>query len=152
MSAKKHRVVLSEKQRQRLKRLSKRGKVHARTLNHARILLLADENRPKGGLTDAQITELLDISEPTVVRVRKRFVTQGLDEAIFDKPRSGRPPFFSGKQRAEITALACSTPPEGRNRWSLRLMADKLVELGFADAISYETVGVILKKTNCRRI
>jgi len=143
MSAKKHIVKLSEKQRRRLKRLSKRGKVHARTLNHARILLLADENRRKGSIPDT--------SQPTVVRVRKRFVTEGLDAAIFDKPRSGRPPLFSGKQRAEITALACSQPLKGRNRWSMRLMADRLVELEFVDTISHQTVFNVLKKTNFPR-
>lgn len=152
MSAKKHIVKLSEKQRRQLKRLSKRGKVHARTLNHARILLLADENRPKGSMTDAEITEILDTSQPTVVRVRKRFVTEGLDAAIKDKPRSGRPPKFSGKQRAEITALACSQPLKGRNRWSMRLMADRLVELEFVDTISHQTVFNVLKKTNFPRI
>ena len=86
-----------------------------------------------------------------MVRVRKRFVTEGLDAAIFDKPRSGRPPLFSGKQRAEITALACSQPLKGRNRWSMRLMADRLVELEFVDTISHQTVFNVLKKTNFPR-
>ena len=148
MSAKKYRVQLSDKQRKRLKRLSKRGKVHARTLNHARILLLADENRPKLAMTDAQIHEILSTSQPTVVRVRKRFVTEGLSAAIEDKPRSGRPPKFSGTHRAEITALACSDPPQGRNRWSMRLIADTLVQLEFVDNISHQTVSNVLKKTN----
>ena len=102
-------------------------------------------------MTDAEITEILDTSQPTVVRVRKRFVTEGLDAAIFDKPRSGRPPLFSGKQRAEITALACSQPLKGRNRWSMRLMADRLVELEFVDTISHHTVFNGLKKTNFPR-
>ena len=148
MSAKKYRVVLSEKQRKRLKGLSKRGKVHARTLNRARILLLADENRPKGAMTDAQISEILSTSQPTIVRVRQRFVTEGLSAALEEKPRCGRPVKFSGKQRAQITALACSLPPEGRNKWSMRLMADRLVKLDLVSSISQQTVFNILKKTN----
>lgn len=151
MSAKKYRVQLSDKQRKRLKGLSKRGKVHARTLNRARILLLADENRPKGAMTDASIHEILHVSQPTIGRVRQRLFTDGLDAAIEDKPRPGRPPKFSGSQRAEVTALACSTPPEGNSQWSLRLMADRLVELEFVESISYTSVRSILKKTNFPR-
>ncbi len=148
MAAKKYRVALSQKQRKKLKSLSRRGKVNARKLTRARILLLADENRPKGPKTDALIADLLDSSPSTIVRVRKQFVTLGLDAALEEKPRSGRPVKFSGAQRAAVTAIACSVPPDGYGKWSLRLMADKLVQLDYVETISHETVGVILKKTN----
>ena len=148
MPAKKHRVQLSKKQRKQLKRLSRHGKVEARKLSRARILLLADENRPKGGLTDAQIHDLLDVSGSTVVRVRQRFGNSGADAAITDKPRSGRPTKFSGEHRAKVTAIACSTPPEGRSQWTLRLIADRLVQLEEVETISHQTVKRILKNTN----
>lgn len=151
MLKKKYAVRLSPKQRKQLKRLSKRGKVSARKLNRARILLLADENRPKGGKTDTEISDLLDVSQPTVLRVRRQLSTEGLDAALEEKPRPGRPPKFSGKQRAEITALACSSPPQGNGRWTMRLIADKLVELDFVDSISHQTVFNVLKKTSYRR-
>ena len=152
MSVRKYHVQLSQKQRKQLKRLSSRGKVSARKLNRARILLLADKNRPKGQKTDAEIHDLLDVSPATIFRVRQQFKTLGLDGALSEKPRSGRPVKFSGAQRAQITALACSSPPDGYGKWSLRLMADKAVELDFVESISYRTIGNLLKKTNYRRI
>ena len=137
MSAKKYQVELSDKQRKKLKALSSRGKVSARKLNRARILLLADRNRPKGPMTDAQIHQILDVSLATIARIRQQFSTAGLAAAIDEKPRSGRPIKFSGHHRAKVTALACSTPPEGNSRWSLRLLADRLVELAFVESIAY---------------
>ena len=148
MPAYKHQVVLSCKQRKRLKALSKRGEVSARKLTRAHILLLADQNRPQGAMDDHQIHEVLDVSQTTIIRVRKKFVTGGLETALEELSRCGRPLKFDGYQRAQITALACSDPPEGHSQWSLRLLADQLVELDVVEAISYETVGVILKKTN----
>jgi transposase len=151
MSAKKYPVELSPKQRKKLKALSSRGKVSARKLTRARILLLADRNRPKGAMTDLQIHQILDVSLATVARIRRRFATSGLSAAIDEKPRSGRPIQFTGDQRAKVTALACSMAPEGQGQWSLRLLADRLVELEFVETISYRTVGHILKKTNFPR-
>ena len=151
MPAKKYRVQLSQKQRKQLRRLSRRGTAKARKLNRARILLLADDNRKKGPKTDAEIQEILDVSRSTIVRVRQQFVTEGLDATLEEKPRPGRPIHFDGQQRAKVTAIACSEPPEGYAKWSLRLIADKVVELEFVDSISYRTVGTILKKTNFRR-
>jgi len=148
MSAKKYKVELSEKQRKRLKALSSRAKVEARKLNRARILLLADGNRPKGQMTDATINEILGVSQPTIARTRRKFSTEGLDAALCEAPRSRRPRKFSGEQRAKVTALACTTPPQGHGQWSLRLLADRLVELEFIESISYGTVSNILKKTN----
>ncbi len=152
MSDKKYHVQLSKKQRKQLKSLSRRGKVSARKLTRARILLLADENRPKGPLTDAEIADLLDSSLSTIGRVRQQWVTDGLDAALEEAPRTGRPRQFSGNDAAKVTALACSSPPEGYGKWSLRLIADRLVELEFVDGISHQTVGNILKKTNFRLI
>ena len=151
MAAKKDRVQLSQKQRKQLKRLSRRGTAKARKLNRARILLLTDDNRKKGPKTDADIQEILDVSRSTIVRVRQQFVTEGLDATLEEKPRPGRPIQFCGQQRAKVTAIACSEPPEGYAKWSLRLIADKVVELEFVESISYRTVGTILKKTNFRR-
>ena len=111
------------------------------------MLLLADQNRPQGAMNDNQIHQILNVSQATVIRVRKKFATCGLEAAIEELSRCGRLT-FDGYQRAQITALACSTPPEGHSQWSLRLLADQLVELGVVETISHETVGVILKKTD----
>ena len=148
MPAYKHQVILSCKQRKRLKALSKRGEVSARKLTRAHILLLADQNRPQGAMSDNEIHQILNVSQATVIRVRKKFATCGLEAAIEELSRCGRPLKFDGYQRAQITALACSTPPEGHSQWSLRLLADQLVELGVVETISHDTVGLILKKTD----
>ena len=144
----KYQVTLSPAQRKELKALCRCGEISARKLARARILLLSDQNRPKGAMEDHQIHEVLDVSQSTIRRVRKQFATDGLDAALEELSRSGRPLKFDGYQRAQITALACSEPPEGHSQWSLRLLADHLVELDVADDISYETVGRILKKTD----
>ena len=139
MPSYKHQVVLSCKQRKRLKALSKRGEVSARKLTRAHILLLADQNRPQGAMSDNEIHQILNVSQATVTRVRKKFATCGLEAAIEELSRCGRPLKFDGYQRAQITALACSTPPEGHSQWSLRLLADQLVELGVVETISHDT-------------
>ena len=144
MRVQKYKVVLSAKQR---KRLALSQRVSARKLARAHILLLADQNRPQGAMNDNQIHQILNVSQATVIRVRKKFATCGLEAAIEELSRCGRPLTFDGYQRAQVTALG-STPPEGQSQWSLRLLADQLVELGVVEAISHETVGVILKKTN----
>ena len=144
----KYQVVLSPVQRKQLQTLCRRGTISARKLARARILLLADQNRRQGAMSDHQIHEVLGVSQGTIIRVRKKFATGGLARAVEELSRSGRPLKFTGYQRAQITALACSQPPEGHSQWSLRLLADRLVELDIVDDISYETVGVILKKTD----
>ena len=144
----KHQVVLSPKQRKQLEALSQRGAISARKLTRARILLLADQNNPQGAMNDKQIHRILNVSQATIIRVRKKFATCGLDAALEELSRRGRPLKFDGYQRAQITALACSDPPEGHSQWSLRLLADQLVELDVVEGISPETVGTILKKTN----
>ena len=148
MGQKKHKypVKLSEQERADLNRLTLQGRTQVRKFNRAKILLLADENQSRGGKIDKEIAEKLDTSPATVARIRRRYVEGGLESALNEKSRSGRPPEISGATRAQITALACSTPPEGFGQWSLRLLADKAVELEFIETISHETVGTILKK------
>jgi len=116
---------------------------------HARVLLNTD-SRPAGpGCTDAAISEALDVSTVTVATIRRRFVTEGLDAALthYRGPNREYPRKLDGRQEAHLIALACSKPPEGRKQWSLRLLADKMVELQYVDSLSYMTVARTLKKT-----
>jgi len=108
-------------------------------------LLLADEAK---GKTDEEISDSLGICLTTVFNIRRRFHRWGLERAINEEPRSGQPPKFKGKTMAKITAIACSKPPKGHARWSLRLLADHLIELDIVEDISYQSVRNILKKTN----
>lgn len=133
---------LSDEAKCSLKQLLGKGVHYTRKLTRARILLKLDE-----GLGPAQIARDLDVHPNTVVNVRKRTNERGWEDAIEDHRRGGRPPEVSGEARAAITALACAEPPTGHSQWSLRLLADKAVELGFTDEISHETVRRILKKT-----
>jgi len=151
MGKKKYVVKLTKKQQKKLRHLTRNGEAKARQLTRARVLLLSDENRKKGAKSDDQICDILDVSLATIHRIRRQFVEEGFHEALDEKPRSGRPQLFSGKDAAHVTALACSDPPEGYGRWSLRLLADKAVELGYVESISYRTVSNILKKTNSLR-
>lgn len=151
MGKKKYVVQLTKKQQKKLRHLTRKGEAKARQLTRARVLLLADENRKKGAKSDEQICDILDVSLATVHRIRRQFVVEGLDAALDEKPRCGRPKVFSGKDAAQITALACTDPPEGHGKWSLRLLADKIVELEYVESISYVTVFNILKKTNFLR-
>ena len=116
----------------------------------ARILFKADQNKGGPAWTDPQICHALDVGVATVERVRKRFVEEGLDTAL--NRRKNRTSTFrrklDGHQEAQLVTLACSQPPEGRDRWTLRLLADKLVELEIVDSISYQTVRRVLKKTS----
>jgi transposase len=153
MGQKKHKykVNLAPAERSELCRLTVGGTISVRKLNRVKILLLADEKHERGQQTDKEIAEKLAISPATVERTRRAYVEAGLQSALTEKPRSGRPPVISGETRAQITALACSTPPEGFGQWSLRLLADKAVELQFTETISYGSVGTILKKTLSNR-
>ncbi len=136
-------VTLKPKDRKLLKQLVSKGSEQARKITRCRILLLADEGR-----TDTQIIEALQVARNTVRTVRSRYLQEGLQAAINERPRTGAPKKFDGRLKAKITALACSEPPEGRSRWTLRLLADKAVELEITDSISHQTVKRILKKTN----
>jgi len=141
---KKYIVTLTDTERQTLKALTSTGRGAARRLAHARILLKADQ-----GLTDEAIAQAVEVSRPTVERVRKRLVEESL-EAALDPRRTGRPRArrLDGHQEAQLIALACSVPPAGQLRWTLRLLAEKMVELEYVDSLSYETVRRTLKKTN----
>jgi putative transposase len=142
LPAKKYLVDLTADEREALLQLIRKGKPAARKVTRARILLKASE-----GFTDVQIAAALNAGEATVERTRKRFVEEGLD-ALNEHPRPGARPKLKGKQEAHIIALACSKAPEGRRRWTLRLLADKVVELGFAKSFSREAARRLLKKTN----
>ena len=143
MATGKYIVDLTEEEHVRLRTLVRRGKASIRIVARARVLLRADE-----GYTDADIADALDVGTATVGRIRKRFVERGLEKALREQPGSGRLRKLSGKQEAHVIAVACSTPPEGHGRWTLRLLAGKVVELGFVSSISPETVRQLLKKTS----
>ncbi|MGX9688455.1 helix-turn-helix domain-containing protein [Deinococcus wulumuqiensis] len=122
--------------------MTMKGSGKARVMTRARILLLAHRQ-----VTDSAIKDALGISVQMVQATRKRFALGGLDAALFDAPHTGRPAKFDGKDRAAITALACSEAPEGHAQWSIRLLAEKAVELNLVDHIAPSTVFYILKKT-----
>ena len=148
---KKYSVRLTEAQRQDLQHLISTGKESARRLMHARIVLKADQGAHGPGWTDAQISAALEVSKPTIVRVRHICAVQGLDAALNRrKPRRTRPRRLDGAQEAHLIALACSAPPDGRDHWSLRLLADRFVTLEAVDEISHETVRQVLKKTELK--
>jgi transposase len=147
-----YRVKLLAEERAQLQELLSKGKAAARTLMHARILLKADEGVAGPRLSDDQIAEAVEVNRSTVERVRMRCVEEGVEAALRPRPsRQLHPRKLDGVQEAHLVALACSPAPKGRNRWSLRLLADKLVELEVVDDISYETVRQTLKKTNSSR-
>jgi len=140
----KYPIVLTDDQRDDLRGLIGRGKAPARKLTHARVLLKADQ-----GLPDTAIAAALDIHPTTVWRVRRRFAEEGFASALAHKhPTRLKPPRLDGRAEAHLIALACSTPPAGRARWTLRLLADKLVELNLVPGVAPETVRRALKKTN----
>ncbi len=148
MSEKHFRVRLSEKECNALQKIVRSGNNKARTLTRCRILLLADE---KNGKTDKEISEVLNVCLATVFTIRRRYCQGGMERAIQEGARSGQPPKFKGRVAAKITALACSTPPEGQARWSLRLLADRVVELKMVNSISHQSISNLLKKTNLDR-
>jgi transposase len=145
--AKKYRVTLSGEERDELTALLRKGKAAARKLAHARVLLQVDESG--SGSSDEQTARALNLSTRTVERVRERFVEQGLAAALLPKPSTRRyERAFDGAQEARLIALACSAPPEGKSRWTLRLLAEQAVELKIVDTVSHESVRQALKKTN----
>lgn len=138
-----HKVNLSSEERSELIELTMSGKAKVRQVKRAQILLHAHK-----GKIDKEIAEAIGTSLATVQRIRQKYATEGLKSALTEKPRSGRPIGIDGKTRAKVTALACTKAPEGRSDWTLRLIAEKVVELEYIDAISYQTVRNILKKTS----
>ena len=147
---KKYPVILTEAEREQLKSLIAAGTAPARKLTHARILLKVDQS-PEGGpgWVDEKVADAVETSQPTVARVRKQCVQEGLEAALNRRPPNRHyERKLDGEQEARLLALACSEPPEGRARWSLRLLADKLVELEVVEEeVSYQTVRRTLKKT-----
>ena len=145
---KKYPVILARDEREHLKSLIAAGTAPARKLTHARILLKADQSPEGPGWVDEKVADAVEVSQPTVSRVRKQYFEEGLQAALNRRPlRREYHRKLDGEQEARLVALACSEPPKGQARWSLRLLADKLVELEVVEEISYQTVGRILKKT-----
>ena len=145
---KKYPVILCETEREELKQLIAVGTAPARKLTHARILLKADQSPQGPGWVDEQVAEGVETSQPTVSRVRKQYFEEGLQAALNRRaPNREYHRKLDGEQEARLVALACSEPPEGQARWSLRLLADKLVELEVVEEVSYQTVRRTLKKT-----
>jgi len=139
-------ITLSKAQRGELERFVAQGKKSARAITRARILLLSDEGRK-----DKELTAILGVSRGTVHNVRTKYRQKGrtpILDLLQDAPRSGRPIKFDNRVAANVTMIACSAPPPGRGRWTLRLLADKVVQLDVTDAISYEGVRRLLKKTS----
>ena len=142
MPKKKYFVDLSEEERTELLTLTSKGTLRARKMKRAQILLKADE-----GLTDGAIMAALGVSRPTVERVRQRFVEGNLPRALNDNPHAGAKRKLTGREEARLIAEACTTPPAGHARWTLRLLAGRMVELKVVDCLSHETVRRTLKKT-----
>jgi transposase len=143
MSAKNHIVSLTDEERETLKSYLRNGVHPARFLNRVRVLLRADD-----GQGDPEIARHVGVSKVTAYNIRRRFATQGLQVVLTEKPRSGAPRKLTGQDKANVVLLACTDAPDGRTRWTHRLLADKLVELEMIPSISYKSVERILKKTN----
>ena len=151
---KRYKVTLEAEERQQLLDLIAAGKADARKLTHARLLLKADAADGGPAWTDERIAQAVEVSTDTVGRVRRRFVEEGLEAALVRRKqdRPSRERTLDGRAEARLIALACSTPPDGRAAWTLRLLAGKLVELDVVETVSHETVRRVLKKTTSSRI
>jgi len=145
-----YRVTLTKEERKDLDAMTRRGKMHARRFIHARALLLCDAGADGPAWNVADVAAALGVTSRAIEHLKKRFVEEGLEAALERKPRE-KPPRevrFDGAFEARLTALACSDVPEGHRRWTVRLLADKAVELKFAESVSHMTVQRVLKKTN----
>ena len=149
MPKKKYIVSLTPSERDFLEQLTKKGKTAAYKMNHARILLKADVNQEGGGWKDRQIIESLDISHATIERVRQRFVEEGMESALNRREqKKRRQKIIDGEKEAYLIAIACSETPTGKGNWTLKMLADKMVELNYVEQVSTETIRQTLKKTN----
>lgn len=146
---KKYIIDLSQQERQVLKRFISSGRRSAQLFTRARILLKADQSEEGPGWLDEQISQALDITVQTVERIRKQLVEEGFDAVLKRQEYSQKVSRkrFDGDAEAHLIALSCGKPPKGRSDWSLRLLADRMVELGYVESVSYETVRKTLKKT-----
>lgn len=147
---KKYIVRLTEEERRQLTEIVTKGKASAHKITHAHILLKADVSAGGCSWTDTRIAESFGVDTNTVYNIRQRFVEGGLEESLNRKPRSmpGRQRILDGAGEAKLIALSCGQPPTGRTRWTLHLLADKLVAMKVVDSISHETVRQALKKTS----
>jgi transposase len=143
--SKQTRIYLSAEDRVFLEKLIRSGSDSARVQARARILLLSDRSLGQSR-TDEKVAEAVMVSVVTVGRIKKRFAGEGLDSALYDKPRPGQPPKITGDVEAQLTVLACSTPPEGQAKWTLKLLADRLVELKLVESITPVAIHKRLKK------
>lgn len=144
----KHRCIeLTQEERSQVEQLIRKGDAPARTNTRARVLLLSDRSQGEKR-TDREVADAVLCSLSTVTNVRRRFLAGGLQNALYDKERPGAQPKFTGEIEAKLTMLACSDAPEGAGRWTLRLLAEQMIELGYVDYISHVTVRELLKKTN----
>jgi homeodomain-containing protein len=150
---KKHSIELTEEQRQALKQIISKGASPARKIMHAQILLKCDSSEAGPNWSDAQIHQAFGVGTATIERLRKRFVEHGLEDALDRRPQPERPEkrLLNGKHEAYLIALSCSQKPEGHARWSVRLLAHKMVEVGYVEQVGRETIRVTLKKMNSNR-
>ena len=147
MPAKKYKVTLTKEERGELVTLVSKGKGKARNLKRANILLMVDESQANGGWKDAEIAKALSVGVRTVERIRQKCVEQGIEAVLtHTRPRKTRRKILDGEAEAKLVQLACSQAPNGRGRWSLQLLADKLVALQVVEKVSRETVRTTLKK------
>ncbi len=152
MPTKKYRIRLTTDEQQELKALVSRGRTAAYKQTHARILLMSDEAREDGGMKDADISGALGVGLSMVERVRRRCVEEGIESALNRRKQlRRRRKILDGEGEARLIAMACGEPPEGRAGWTLKLLADQLVECEIVETISTETVRMVLKKTNSSR-
>ena len=135
-------IKLTGKEKKKLKAFVRKGSAKAREISRARVLLLSDS-----GSSPSFVSESLGSTKKTIQNIKERYLEGGLERALHDAPRPGKPPIFDGKTKAKITALACSDPDEGNSQWSLRLLSEKAVELEYVDSISHTKIATILKKT-----
>ena len=149
MPAKIYRVTLTDEEREELTAIANKGKGNARRMRRARLLLLADENRCDGGWKDEDIAQALSAHRRTVERVREKCVELGVEAALnHARPQKKKEKLLDGEAEARLIQLACREVPDGHDRWSLRLLTDKLIELDVVETISRETVRTTLKKMN----
>ena len=149
MPARKYKVTLTIEEREELTALVNKGKGAAGKLKRSRILLMADETQANGGWKDADIVQALHTSRRTVERTRQKCVEMGIEAAInHTHPRKTKPKVLDGAAEARLAQLACSQAPDGHEKWSLQMLADKLIELEVVETVSYETVRTTLKKMN----
>ena len=146
MSTHQH-IYLKQEERTELEQLIKSGVHSARVIARARALLLLDRSRGEAR-TIQQVIEAAMVSQGTIYNLKERYFSEGLERALYEKPRPGAKPKIDGEVEARLIALACSDPPEGYDRWTLRLLADRLVSLAVIDTISHVAVGEALKKMN----